>query len=106
VALRRVMVRSLPQFLEVIESAQAGGAQSLWYRGCGSDKDKVGMAGGEYGVRGFIDAYDAKSGQRAWRFWTVPAAGERGSETWTGDSLKNGAATAAEQFAWRRLGSY
>jgi alcohol dehydrogenase (cytochrome c) len=57
------------------------------------DKIVVGMAGGEYGVRGFVDAYDAKSGERAWRFWTVPAAGERGSETWTGDSLKNGAAT-------------
>ncbi len=57
------------------------------------DKIVVGMAGGEYGVRGFIDAYDAKTGQRAWRFWTVPAVGERGSETWAGNSLKNGAAT-------------
>jgi len=57
------------------------------------DKIVVGMAGGEYGVRGFVDAYDAKTGQRAWRFWTVPAPGEPGSETWTGDSLKNGAAT-------------
>jgi alcohol dehydrogenase (cytochrome c) len=56
------------------------------------DKIVVGMAGGEYGVRGFVDAYDAKSGQRAWRFWTVPAAGERGSQTWAGDSLKTGAA--------------
>ena len=57
------------------------------------DKIVVGMAGGEYGVRGFIDAYDARTGKRAWRFWTVPAAGEPGSETWAGDSLKNGAAT-------------
>jgi alcohol dehydrogenase (cytochrome c) len=57
------------------------------------DKIVIGMAGGEYGVRGFIDAYDAKSGRRAWRFWTVPAPGETGSDTWTGDSLKNGAAT-------------
>jgi alcohol dehydrogenase (cytochrome c) len=57
------------------------------------DKIVVGMAGGEYGVRGFIDAYDAKTGSRAWRFWTVPAPGEPGSETWAGDSLKNGAAT-------------
>jgi alcohol dehydrogenase (cytochrome c) len=38
------------------------------------DKVVVGIAGGEYGIRGFIDAYDAKTGQRAWRFWTVPAA--------------------------------
>ena len=36
------------------------------------DKIVVGMAGGEYGVRGFIDAYDARTGERAWRFWTVP----------------------------------
>ncbi|MSV36287.1 MAG: PQQ-dependent dehydrogenase, methanol/ethanol family [Bryobacterales bacterium] len=56
------------------------------------DKIVVGMAGGEYGVRGFIDAYDAKSGKRAWRFWTVPAAGEPGSETWAGDTAKTGAA--------------
>ena len=57
------------------------------------DKIVVGMAGGEYGVRGFIDAYDAKTGERAWRFYTVPVAGERGIETWAGDSWKNGAAT-------------
>src|SRR5207253_10198445 len=57
------------------------------------DKIVVGMAGGGYGVRGCIDGYDAKTGQRAWRFWTVPAAGVGGSETWAGNSLKNGAAT-------------
>src|SRR5579864_3476749 len=57
------------------------------------DKIVVGMAGGEYGVRGFVDAYDARTGARAWRFWTVPAAGEPGSQTWSGDSAKNGSAT-------------
>ncbi len=57
------------------------------------DKIVVGMAGGEYGVRGFVDAYDARTGARAWRFWTVPAAGEPGSQTWSGDSNKNGSAT-------------
>ncbi len=57
------------------------------------DKIVVGIAGGEYGVRGFLDAYDAKTGKRAWRFWTVPAAGEPGVETWAGDSYKTGAAT-------------
>jgi alcohol dehydrogenase (cytochrome c) len=57
------------------------------------DKIVVGIAGGEYGIRGFVDAYDAKTGQRAWRFWTVPAAGEPGSETWAADSAKTGAAT-------------
>ena len=50
----------------------------------------VGISGGEAGIRGFLDAYDAKSGKRMWRFWTVPAAGEPGSDTWSGDSWKTG----------------
>ncbi len=54
------------------------------------DKIVVGIAGGEYGIRGFLDAYDAKTGKRAWRFYTVPAPGEPGSETWKGDSWKTG----------------
>lgn len=54
------------------------------------DKVIVGVAGGEYGVRGFLDAYDAKSGKRAWRFWTIPGPGEPGNETWAGDSWKTG----------------
>lgn len=57
------------------------------------DKIVVGIAGGEYGVRGFIDAYDAQTGARAWRFWTIPATGEKGNETWAGDSWKTGSAT-------------
>jgi alcohol dehydrogenase (cytochrome c) len=46
----------------------------------------TGVAGGEYGARGFVDAYDAASGQRRWRFFTVPAAGEPGSESWAASS--------------------
>ena len=42
----------------------------------------VGVAGGDYASRGFIDAYDAETGARAWRFYTVPGAGEKGAETW------------------------
>ena len=57
------------------------------------DKIVVGVAGGEYGIRGLVDAYDAKTGKRAWRFWTVPGPGEPGHETWKGDSWKTGAAT-------------
>jgi alcohol dehydrogenase (cytochrome c) len=47
-------------------------------------KDKVimGNSGGDMGTRGFLDAYDAKTGERVWRFYTVPLAGEPGSETW------------------------
>ncbi len=48
------------------------------------DKIVVGISGGEYGIRGFLDAYDARSGARAWRFWTVPGPGEPGHETWGG----------------------
>jgi alcohol dehydrogenase (cytochrome c) len=46
------------------------------------DKVIVGIAGGEYAIRGFLDAYDPKDGKQLWRFWTVPAPGEPGSETW------------------------
>jgi len=56
------------------------------------DKIIVGIAGAEFGIRGFLDAYDAKTGKRAWRFWTVPAPGEPGNETWSGDSWKTGGA--------------
>jgi alcohol dehydrogenase (cytochrome c) len=55
------------------------------------DKVIVGISGGEAGIRGFIDAYDAKTGKLAWRTYTVPAAGEPGVETWAGESWKNGA---------------
>ncbi len=50
----------------------------------------VGIAGGEYGIRGFLDAYDVATGERKWRVYTIPTQGEPGSETWAGDSWKNG----------------
>jgi alcohol dehydrogenase (cytochrome c) len=50
----------------------------------------VGVAGGEYGIRGFIDAYDAQSGKRTWRFYTIPGPGEPGHNTWSGDEWKTG----------------
>ena len=56
------------------------------------DKVIVGVAGGEYGIRGFIAAYEAHSGKEAWRFNTVPAPGEPGHETWHGDDWKHGSA--------------
>ena len=56
------------------------------------DKVIVGVAGGEYGVRGFIAAYDANSGKEVWRFNTVPGPGEKGYETWSGDSYLHGGA--------------
>jgi len=56
------------------------------------DKVIVGVAGGEFGIRGFIDAYDAATGKRAWRFYTIPGPGEPGHDTWAGDSWKIGGA--------------
>jgi len=53
----------------------------------------LGMGGGEGGLRGYIDAYDAKDGKRLWRLYTIPTAGEPGVETWEGDSYKYGGAT-------------
>ena len=55
-------------------------------------KDKVvtGIAGGEFGIRGFIDAYDAATGELAWRAYTIPGPGEFGNDTWAGDSWKTG----------------
>jgi alcohol dehydrogenase (cytochrome c) len=53
-------------------------------------KDKViaGVAGGEYGIRGFLAAYDANTGKEVWRFYTVPGPGEPGYETWLGKDGK------------------
>jgi alcohol dehydrogenase (cytochrome c) len=42
----------------------------------------VGTAGGEYGIRGFIEGTDLNTGQRVWRTYTIPGAGEPGNETW------------------------
>ena len=50
----------------------------------------VGISGAEAGVRGFIDAYDAKTGAHVWRNYVVPAPGEPGSETWGNESWKTG----------------
>jgi alcohol dehydrogenase (cytochrome c) len=54
----------------------------------------VGASGGEYGIRGFIDAYDPASGRRLWRFDTVPGPGKPGHDSWAGDSWKTGGAPA------------
>jgi alcohol dehydrogenase (cytochrome c) len=53
----------------------------------------VGTSGGDDGVRGFISAYDAETGKLAWKFWTIPAPGEPGSESWPGDSYLHGGGT-------------
>ncbi len=51
----------------------------------------IGVSGGEYGVRGYLKSFDAKTGALQWTTYTVPAPGEPGSETWPkDDSWKTG----------------
>ena len=59
------------------------------------DKVIIGNSGGDYPTRGFIDAYYAETGERAWRFYTIPGPGEPGSETWPNDEAmaRGGGAT-------------
>jgi len=55
-------------------------------------KIMVGCSGGEYGIRGFVAAFDLETGEEQWRTYTIPAPGEPGSETWPqgGDQWKTG----------------
>ncbi len=50
----------------------------------------TGVAGGEYGIRGFIDARDAATGKLVWRFNTIPQPGQPGAETWEGNAWRTG----------------
>ncbi len=54
-------------------------------------KVMVGASGGEFGIRGFVAAFDPDNGKELWRTYTIPAPGEPGSETWPkGDQWKTG----------------
>jgi alcohol dehydrogenase (cytochrome c) len=55
-------------------------------------KDMIvtGVTGGDSAHRGYLNAFDAKTGRHRWRFWTIPGPGEPGNETWKGDSWKYG----------------
>ena len=57
------------------------------------DKVIVGTSGGDDGVRGFVVAFDAETGKEAWRFWTIPAPGEPGNESWPGQMYLRGGGT-------------
>jgi alcohol dehydrogenase (cytochrome c) len=55
-------------------------------------KIMVGVSGGERGIRGFVAALDANTGEQVWKTYTVPAPGEPGNDTWPGDSWRTGGA--------------
>ena len=54
----------------------------------------TGIAGGEYGTRGFIDGWDPDTGKQLWRRYTTAAPGEKGGDTWPGDTAQKGGAPA------------
>lgn len=53
-------------------------------------KVMAGVSGGEFGIRGFVQAFDAETGNPLWKTFTIPAPGEPGSESWPGDTWQNG----------------
>ena len=55
-------------------------------------KVMVGVSGGELGIRGFVQALDAQTGEELWKTYTIPAPGEAGNDTWPGDSWRTGGA--------------
>ena len=56
------------------------------------DKVYIGVAGGDLGIRGFVAAYEVHTGAELWKFHTIPAPGEPGNDTWSGDSWQAGGA--------------
>jgi alcohol dehydrogenase (cytochrome c) len=64
------------------------------------DKVIIGTAGGDMGIRGYVAAIDAKTGDEVWRFYTIPAPGEPGNDTWSGDSWREGGAAVWNAAAY------
>ncbi len=60
----------------------------------------IGFGGGEFGARGYLTAFDIDTGKPVWKTWLVPGPGEKGNDTWKGDSWKLGGGVA-----WH-VGSY
>ncbi len=56
------------------------------------DKIMVGVGGGEFGIRGYVAAFDAVTGEQAWKTYTIPAPGEPGHDSWEGDDWQHGGA--------------
>lgn len=58
------------------------------------DKVIVGVGGGEFGIRGYVVAYDAETGEEAWKTYTIPGPGEENHDSWEGDDWEHGGAPA------------
>ncbi len=76
--------------VEMADSSQNYGATSAPL--VAADLVFSGVSGGDEGVRGFVAAYKPATGERVWRFWTIPKPGEALSETWRGQALEHGCA--------------
>ena len=67
------------------------------------DRIVVGVGGGEYGIRGYISAYDAQTGKELWKFYTIPGPGEPGHETW--EACPPNPTTYCDPEAWKHGGA-
>jgi alcohol dehydrogenase (cytochrome c) len=67
------------------------------------DRIVVGVGGGEYGIRGYISAYDAQTGKELWKFYTIPGPGELGHETW--EACPPNPTTYCDPEAWKHGGA-
>ena len=88
-------VSGQPIWQTSVESPSAGYALTLAPL-IVKDKVIVSVAGGEYGIRGFISAYDVETGEEVWKFYTIPGPGEPGHETWGDDSWRYGGASGVD----------
>ena len=55
-----------------------------------ADQVVTGIAGGDFGIRGFVDSYDPETGDRRWRIHTIPGLDDPNNDTWAGDSWRYG----------------
>ena len=87
VALNRVTGRPVWEVVMPDEAQRYGGTMAPLIV-----KDMViaGVSGGDWGIRGFLSAYKAATGERVWRHWTIPAKGDPGFETWKGTAVATG----------------
>jgi PQQ-dependent dehydrogenase (methanol/ethanol family) len=87
VALHRVTGRPVWEVVMPDEAQKYGGTMAPLVV-----KDMViaGVSGGDWGIRGFLAAYKAATGERVWRHWTIPAKGDPGFESWKGSAVATG----------------